>query len=188
MKRELFESLRNLLGERERLVLVLDGRCGSGKTTLAASLAETFGAFVIHTDDFFLRPEQRSKERLREAGGNLDRERFLEEAILPLREGRAFSYRPYRCSYGDFGEEVSLPEKGFFVVEGSYSLHPYFGRYWDLSAFVSVSEKVQRERILSRPKHLHSRFFEEWIPMEERYFAGMQVKERCGTVIPVLPS
>ena len=35
------------------LVLALDGRCGSGKTTLAAQLAERFPqSITVHTDDF----------------------------------------------------------------------------------------------------------------------------------------
>lgn len=32
-------------------------------------------------DDFFLRPEQRTPERLAEPGGNLDRERMKSEVI-----------------------------------------------------------------------------------------------------------
>ena len=35
------------------LVLALDGRCGSGKTTLANTLARQFPASItLHTDDF----------------------------------------------------------------------------------------------------------------------------------------
>ena len=42
------------------LVLALDGRCGSGKTTLANTLARQFPASItLHTDDFYLPPAQR---------------------------------------------------------------------------------------------------------------------------------
>ena len=35
------------------ILIALDGRCGSGKTTLAAQLAERFpGSRTIHTDDY----------------------------------------------------------------------------------------------------------------------------------------
>ena len=44
------------------LVLALDGRCGSGKTTLANTLARQFPASItLHTDDFYLPPAQRSR-------------------------------------------------------------------------------------------------------------------------------
>ena len=45
-------------------------------------------------DDFFLRPEQRTEERLKEVGGNVDRERFLEEVARPLtNKKKSFGYR-----------------------------------------------------------------------------------------------
>ena len=61
------------LRENQKLVLVaIDGRCGSGKSTLAAALAERMPVNVFHMDDFYLRPEQRTEERFREPGGNVD--------------------------------------------------------------------------------------------------------------------
>ena len=49
-------------------------------------------------DDFFLRPEQRTPERFSEPGGNVDRERFLSEVLLPLRQGEAVDYRRFDCA------------------------------------------------------------------------------------------
>ena len=43
------------------LVLALDGRCGSGKTTLANGLAAQLpGCTLLRTDDFYLPPARRS--------------------------------------------------------------------------------------------------------------------------------
>ena len=45
------------------LVLALDGRCGSGKTTLANRLAAQLpGCTLLRTDDFYLPPAQRSPD------------------------------------------------------------------------------------------------------------------------------
>ena len=52
---------------------------GSGKSVLGQLLSEVYSCNLFHMDDFFLRPEQRTAERLAEAGGNVDRERFLEK-------------------------------------------------------------------------------------------------------------
>lgn len=41
------------LSSREHLILAIDGRSASGKTTLAARLSGQFKADVIHMDDFF---------------------------------------------------------------------------------------------------------------------------------------
>ena len=76
---ELTEELRMLpTGMR---IIAIDGRCAAGKTTLAARLAKELGGDVIHMDDFFLRVEQRTPERMKEVGGNVDYERF-EKTVL----------------------------------------------------------------------------------------------------------
>ena len=50
-----------------------------------------------------------------------------------------------------------------------------------LKILLSVSEEIQRQRVLERPAFLHSRFFESWIPMENRYFAALESRpaEAC---------
>ena len=58
-------------------VVAIDGRCGSGKTSLAALIAALFPCNVFHMDDFFLPPALRTPERLSQPGGNVDRERML---------------------------------------------------------------------------------------------------------------
>lgn len=45
------------------VVLALDGRCGSGKTTLANGLSAQFpGCTLLRTDDFYLPPARRSPD------------------------------------------------------------------------------------------------------------------------------
>ena len=52
-----------LLEEKDFAVVAIDGKCTSGKTTLASKLAELYDCNMFHMDDFFLRPEQRTPER-----------------------------------------------------------------------------------------------------------------------------
>ena len=161
----------NCLRERkkDRILLAIDGNSASGKSTLAGHLQELRDCNVFHMDDFFLRPEQRTPERLGEPGGNVDYERFRQEVLVPLKTGAPFSYRPYDCSTGTLGSPVTVAPKAINIIEGSYSHHPYFGDVYDLRIFLRVSPEVQRQRIAQRPAFLHKRFFEEWIPMENRY-------------------
>ena len=74
----LFCAIDRRLAEDSRLTVVIDGMCGSGKTTLAALLEKVYGCTIFHMDDYFLRPEQRTAERYAERGGNVDRERYYE--------------------------------------------------------------------------------------------------------------
>lgn len=175
------------------VILAIDGRCGSGKTTLAGVIAQRYKAEVIHMDDFFLRQEQRTPERLAEPGGNVDRERFRKEVILPIREGQEqFKYQRYDCFRQELGETVHIAESPLIVIEGAYSCHPYFGDIYDIRIFMDVHPAEQRDRILTRngPEML-PRFVSEWIPMEELYFKTFKIKEKCSiclTEIPHFPS
>lgn len=162
--------IESLLQQKETVLIAIDGKCTSGKTTLAAQIAENYDCNVFRMDDFFLRPEQRTQARFAETGGNVDYERFYEEVLLPLRAGKAFSYRPFDCATFTLAQSVEVEPKKLNIIEGTYSLHPYFQDPYDLKVQLTVSEELQRQRVLERPAFLHQRFFEQWIPMENRYF------------------
>lgn len=168
-----------LLSEKERVTVAIDGNCTAGKTTLAARLAQQYDCNVFHMDDFFLRPQQRTSERYAETGGNVDYERFQEEVLIPLKTGEAFSYRPFDCGSFTLSRPVTVTPKRLNIIEGTYSQHPYFGNPYDLKVFLTITAELQRQRILERPAFLHQRFFEEWIPMEQRYFDGFAIPQNC---------
>ena len=166
-------QINMLLEEKNFVIIAIDGKCTSGKTTLASKLAEFYDCNVFHMDDFFLRPEQRTPERFAKVGGNVDYERFLEEVLLPLKSSKTFSYRPFDCSTFTLSDPVIVTPKRLNIIEGTYSHHPYFGNPYDLKILLTIDEETQRRRILDRPVFLHKRFFEEWIPMENRYFDAL---------------
>ena len=68
------KKIDELLTQKDMVIVAIDGKCTSGKTTLASQLAEIYDCNVFHMDDFFLRPEQRTPERFAEDGGNVDNE------------------------------------------------------------------------------------------------------------------
>ena len=171
-----------LLTQKDMVIVAIDGKCTSGKTTLASKLAEIYDCNVFHMDDFFLRPEQRTPERFAEVGGNVDYERFREEVLLQLKSGKAFSYCAFDCSTFTLAAPVAVAPKRLNIIEGTYSHHPYFGNPYDLKILLTVDEETQRKRILERPAFLHKRFFEEWILMENRYFAGFAIHSEADFI------
>ncbi len=164
---------------QKTLILAIDGSCTAGKSTLANRLKAEFDCNLFFMDDFFLRPEQRTRERLDRIGGNVDYERFRAEVLEPLKTGQLFSYHPFDCSTGRLGDPVPAEPKRINIIEGSYSHHPYFGDPYDLKIFLDVSPEVRERRILARPAFLHRRFFEQWIPMEQRYFEAFGIREKA---------
>lgn len=179
----LIRRIDECLAGQRRILVAIDGGCGSGKTTLAARLAARYDCNVFHMDDFFLRPAQRRPERYAETGGNVDYERFREEVLQPLAAGIPFAYRPFDCGSLTLGAPVPVTPRALNIVEGVYSLHPYFGSPYNLRVFLTVPPEVQRQRILLRPAGLHRRFFGEWIPMEQQYFQGFRIPETCDLIL-----
>ena len=177
------KRINELMAGKEQVIVAIDGNCTAGKTTLAGQLAEIYDCNIFHMDDFFLRPEQRTLARYGEIGGNVDCERFREEVLLPLKSGKAFSYRPFDCGTFELTDPVFVIPKKLNIIEGTYSLHPYFGEIYDLKVFLTVTPELQQQRILQRPPFLHKRFFEEWIPMEQRYFYGFNIQAQCDILI-----
>ena len=189
-EREIFDGLdalveraEALLREKGRAVIAIDGRCGSGKTTLAGRLAARWDCTLLHADDFFLRPEQRTPARLAQPGGNFDRERFYAEALAPLLAGRDALYRPYDCHAGCLRPPVAAPLRPVILIEGSYCCHPDLWGCYDLHVFVTAPLDVRLARLTRRPGVDLAAFRTRWIPLEEAYFAAERLEERCDILV-----
>lgn len=175
-----------LVQGEEPHVLAIDGRAASGKTTMAQALSFVLEAPVIAMDDFFLPMALRTQERYDEAGGNVHYERFIEEVLPYIRSNDSFSYRRFDCSQMDYSPEHRVVPSGRWrIVEGSYSLHPAFGPYADLTVFASVDRNEQARRILARNGAEFAQIFRNrWIPLEEKYFSTYSIEQtahiRCG--------
>lgn len=112
----ILQKIHKLQKGQAPLVIAIDGRCGAGKTTLAQHLSQELSCSIIHLDHFFLRPQQRTPERLKQAGGNFDRERFLSEVIPFLRQNQQFSYRPFDCKTQTLSEPVMVKPGNLVIV------------------------------------------------------------------------
>lgn len=171
-------------GAPGRCVIAIDGRCASGKSTLADQLAMITGAGVIHMDDFFLPSELRTEARLKEPGGNVHYERFLKEVLPALSRGGDFSYRRFDCSRMELGEERKVSGNGILIVEGAYSCHPKLEEYMTLRVFSDVESVEQLRRIGIRDGELALETFKRrWIPMEENYFAAYGIREQADIIL-----
>ncbi len=175
---EAIEALEST--DKRPLLIGIDGMCATGKTTLGYYLKEQFDCNLFHMDDFFLRPEQRTQERLAEIGGNVDYERFGREVLEPLKRGEEVLYRPYCCQTGEIRPAERVPYKWLNIVEGSYSLHPYLGDVYDLRIFTEGTPERQLQNVRERNgEEMLQRFVNEWIPKENAYFEKFRIREGC---------
>lgn len=171
------------LKQQPTVLVALDGRCGSGKTTLAAQLAERFPqSITLHTDDFYLPPPQRVTgwERIPCANMHLDgcgprpsrrtgrAGRMLQGLLLPggcLSAARVLGPAP------------------LVIVEGSYSHHPSLAPYYDIKVFVTCSAEEQMRRLRAREGKRYLNFVQRWIPLEEEYFTDYAIERNAEMTV-----
>ena len=156
----------------------ISGINGSGKTTLGEYLEQVFDCNLFRMDDFFLRMEQRTPQRLKETGGNVDYERFEETVLRPIFQKQTVFYQPFSCRKWNLLEGYPVPYKKLNIIEGSYSMHPYFKNPYQLRVFLNISPKDQMENIKKRNGPEKAKQFQNmWIPKEEAYFKKFHVMD-----------
>ena len=86
-------------------IIVIDGRCASGKSTVSEDVKNELDVNIVKMDDFFLPLSLRTPERFALPGGNVHYERFIDEVIKGILSGEDFSYRVFSCSKMGFEGE-----------------------------------------------------------------------------------
>lgn len=178
---QLIARINQLLSKKNHLILAIDGRCGSGKTTFASYLQKEFKANLFHMDDFYLPLDLRTPEILSQVAGNIDRMRLIEEVLHPLQNGVPFTYRTYSHTPSPhFSDPIQVQPTKVAIIEGSYSCHPDLISFYDYKIFLSLDKDRQWQRLSGRetPEELAG-FAKFWIPMEEKYFQACQPQTKC---------
>lgn len=178
----LLPVIRDVAARSGRVSIAIDGRAAAGKSTAGSLLSRALGSPLFHADDYFLPPALRTPERLAEPGGNIDYARLKSEIVDRL--GTDIEYTPYDCSVQSLGSTCRAHASPINILEGSYSQHPEFGDAWDVRIFCTLPAEIQQKRILARNgEGMLKRFVNEWIPMEEAYFAAFNIEGKCDYLL-----
>jgi hypothetical protein len=123
------------------VVLAVDGRSNSGKTTVAARIRELVpGSVVIHTDDI-------AWEHSRFGWADL----LTDGILVPVRRGQAVSYRPPR--WEEHGREGSLEVPAgcpLLIIEGDGAGRREVGHLIDTLIWVQADEREITRRGAAR--------------------------------------
>jgi uridine kinase len=163
-------------------LIAIDGHGGAGKSTLTALLSEQLEAEVIHTDDFS------------SWDNPLEWWRKLEPTIFdPIAAGaETLSYPRSTWVEGQLRPPVeNQPVTEIMLLEGVTALRREFRPYISLGIFVDVPMDVAVERGAQRDLTYDTgkseaeirAEWEEWMQMEEQYFAEHQPKEYADSVL-----
>ncbi len=178
------EKLRETASREGSCMAAIDGRCASGKTTLAGQLGQMLHCPVFHLDDYFLQPYQRTAGRYGTPGENVDWERFEQEVLRPWSVHQDAQVRRFDCETMCLEDAVQrVPWQRIMIAEGSYSLNTHLRDYYNCRIFLTVDPEEQLRRLRQRNPAKLEKFRTLWIPLEEQYFTACHVQERCDIVL-----
>ncbi len=154
-----------------RLICV-DGPAGSGKTTLAAELAELAGAPVLHMDDMF--EGWRGLPRITSQ---------LETLLRPLARGRSGSYQRWDWPGNAWAETILVPPAPLLVLEGVGSGAARVADLITVLAWVEVPYELRMERGLERGGIGVAENWRQWAVDEQDLFAREGTRGRADVVL-----
>ena len=166
-----------------QIVVAIDGKCGSGKTTLSDKLNANHNYNVVHMDDFYLPFQKRDKNWMNEIGGHMDFDRVIDTVLKPYKEHIETNYISYDCHSDKYLQKIDVDLDKILLLEGSYSCHTRLKNYIDVKIFVDIDDKLQYERLMKRNEKLVDKFVSMWIPFENRYFEEMNIKQGADFII-----
>ena len=177
--REMLRSKHPKVGDT--LFIAVDGRGGSGKSTVAQYLSERLNAEVVRTDDFASWGNPFGWWPL-----------LIEQVFQPIQNGTRTLYYPlsvYRMGWQP-ATAVGQPVTEIMVLEGVSSSRKEFRQYISLSIFIDAPKDICLRRGLERDrlkgKRSESeliRLWEGWSAEEDSYLQRDDPKQHADVVI-----
>jgi uridine kinase len=186
------EVILSLPCRRQSRLVGIDGRGGSGKSTIGRALsALTDSSVVIEFDDFYRPSAQRgrlSEEGGGEIGGNFDWRRVRDQVLAPLAADQPARYQRYDWGGDRLAEWHEVQPGRVVIVEGNYTTRSELRHFYDFTIWVEAPHDVRLRRGIERGGHDQlARWLEEWIPEEERYIAAEEPEARVDLVLDGAP-
>ncbi len=164
--------------DRSGRLVAIDGPAGSGKTTLAAALAQRagdagLGVTVVATDDVL-----RGWDGLADLGP-----RLRAEVVEPLRAGRDGAYRRYDWHARRTAETVAVPLVDLVVLEGVGSGHLGYDDTLSALAWVEAPPDLRRARGLARDGEELAAYWDAFVPDEDLLHARERTRDRADLLV-----
>lgn len=173
---ELLARLRETrqMNTNRPIIIGIDGRSGSGKSTVAARLAAATGdSAIVHTDDIAWHHSFFGWHHL------------LADGILgPLRQcGTPVSFRPPGWVARGRPGSIDIPETADAVlVEGVGATHRDVAGWFDATIWVSTDPVVAYRRCVERGIDPPG-FIEEWMTRENPFLAEDRPWDRATAIV-----
>ncbi|MCD4526111.1 uridine kinase [Nocardioides sp. cx-173] len=152
--------------------MCIDGPAGSGKTTLARTVASLAEAPVVQMDDLY-----DGWDGLPRVTDQLDR------LLLPLAEGVAGSYRRYDWGRQEYAETVTVAPAPLLVLEGVGAGSLAHAARCTVLAWVEAPDDLRLQRGLTRDGPEVEQQWRRWMRTEAEHFAEQRTRDRADVIV-----
>ena len=180
---DVVRKIEGLLETKSPVLVAVDGRSGTGKSTLARAIADRLNAAVVVSDDFYAggsEADWKARPPEERVEGVVDWRRMRAEALEPLLRGEPAKWHPldFRPGVGWVGwkeEAVAVDPAPVIVLDGAYSARPELADLVDLSVVVEADEGSRQARLKDREdRSFLDRWHRLWDPAEDLYFGEIR--------------
>ena len=151
-----------------RLVVLVDGRSGTGKTTLGDSLAERLGAQAVHLDDVY---------------PGWDGLQAAAEAVVTDVLGERSGYRRWDWATSRPAEWAAVDPGQPIVVEGCGALSRGSAPLASLRVWLEADDDTRWERAIGRDGESFAREWDRWAAQEAAFIAAERPAELADVVL-----
>jgi uridine kinase len=156
------------------VVVSIDGRSGSGKTSLAnAVAAELQDAAIVHLDDMYPGWD----------GLAATPPLLVAQVLEATRRGEATSFRRFDWVRGTFADAVAVPRAPFLIVEGAGSSVGMARRYADVRVWLEADSAIRKRRGLARDGDAYAPHWQRWADQEDAVFGADRTREHAHLVL-----
>lgn len=185
--------IEELLQTTAPVVVAVDGRSGTGKSTLSTWMAECLEGTRVDQDDFYAGGDIYEWRRLtpqQKADRVIDWKRVRATVLLPLRAGKVASWHPFNWETmtGLAPDLITAWPSNLLILDGAYSARPELADLIDLSILVVLDDSVRRDRLRQREgEDIASAWHQVWDEAEDWYFTKVRPPETFDLVIERSP-
>jgi uridine kinase len=154
-------------------VVAIDGRSGSGKTSLAAAVASQLGAPVVSLEGLY--------------GGWDGLEHgivlLVSEVLEPLAAGRAARVPRYDWAAQEWADPVLLEPPAALIVEGVGAGARRAAAFASLLVWLEVPARTRKKRALDRDGETFAPYWDQWAAQEDLLLARERTPDRADIII-----
>lgn len=165
---ELLERLE--ITQNRPLLIGIDGRPCSGKSTLADSLKEKLNAEVLFLDDFFISQSEWPNNISPTFPFPYFRYTEFLQGVLRLAKEKTFEYQPYDWETNKLGKIRIVHPKNIIIVEGVSVLCEHLAPCYHKKIFVMSNESSELEAISQRENNNIKAWNELYLPSVDIYW------------------